>query len=152
MDDAPARGGFSIAGERFFYFHFAETLLELEFIRRGLCSGFELTGSIQDMYVLFHILIFSVTMDESNAQKGILNFVEFMFPLFYRLTFLDLMCCGGAALLHRLPGCDFKASEIVLLDFPVYDGFWPLLDVQPERIPEDGGYEYELWKGIVGSR
>ncbi len=111
MDDAPARGGF------------AETLLELEFIRRGLCSGFELTGSIQDMYVLFHILIFSVTMDESKAQKGILNFVEFMFPLFYRLTFLDLMCCGGAALLHRLPGCNFRTSEIVLFDFPVYDGF-----------------------------
>ena len=40
----------------------------------------------------------------------------------------------------------------ILFDFPVYDEFWPLRDVQQEPIPEDGGYEYEYWRGIVGGR
>ena len=35
----------------------AGTLFDLEFIRRGLCSGFELTGGMQDM-CLFYVLFF----------------------------------------------------------------------------------------------
>ena len=63
MDGAPAWGGSSIASD-IFYFSLCWILLELEFIRRGLRSGFEFSGSIQDMCFVSHFVFF-VARDES---------------------------------------------------------------------------------------